>query len=86
MLNVLDPTRKELILADGPVSLCKTGDLLVFTFTQLTPDAEAVVANVTMKSEVKIDAMVCARIAMTPDAVARMAEAVASLGIRPHKG
>ena len=68
-LQIVDPTRKEVQLANGPVSIASIGDLQVITFTQSIPRVEGVPPG---RSVSVLDGVVLCRIAVTRAVAAQL--------------
>ena len=58
----VDPTRKEIQLANGPVSVTGMGDLLIITFSQASPRVHGVGTG---RSDTHGEAVVLSRVALS---------------------
>ena len=66
-VKFVDPTRKEIQFASGPCSVTRGGDVVIITFTQVSPRIDGTVGG---RSETQSDAVVLCRIALPQKAVA----------------
>jgi hypothetical protein len=76
-LRFVDPTREEIVLANGPPSVAGSGDLIVISFTQISPRIEGISAGVSQLS----DAVVVCRVALPPAGVRELARIIAGHGM-----
>ena len=65
---VVDPDLKEVLLADGPLSLCQVDDLVIVTFTQIRPKGD----NIPGVSHQSHEAYVVCRVALTFERLAEL--------------
>jgi hypothetical protein len=76
VVNFVDPTRKEIQFAGGPFSVTRSGDVVIITFTQVSPRIEGTGAG---RSETQSDAVVLCRIALPQQAVAELVRIIAEV-------
>ena len=77
-LQLVDPTRKELILANGPVSVTQIGEMVVVSFTQVSPRVEGKGSGVSQNA---FDAVVVSRIALPAEVARQLADLMRGLAV-----
>ena len=73
-VKFVDPTRKEIQFASGPLSVARSGDVAIITFTQVSPRIEGMDAG---RSETQSDAVVLCRVALPQQAVRELVRILA---------
>ena len=74
-LQIVDPTRAEVRLANGPVSIASVGELQIITFTQATPRVEGVPPGASVAA---LDAVGLCRVAVTRKVAAQLTSLMTS--------
>jgi hypothetical protein len=74
----VDPGRKEVHLANGPISIAGVGDLKIITFTQAAPRVDGISGGVSASS---YDAIVVCRIAVTSEIAEQLTALIAAQNV-----
>jgi hypothetical protein len=77
-LRFADPTRKDVLLANGPISVAALGDLQVLTFTQIAPRVDGVSPGV---SSTTYEMVVLCRVALRREQAAELANLIAKQAV-----
>ena len=75
-VKFVDPTRKEIQFASGPCSVTRGGDVVIITFTQVSPRIDGMGAG---RSETQSEAVVLCRIALPQQTVGELVRIIAEV-------